>query len=453
MAYTITTNPATLKTKKYKNHSPREAHDMIQHAQDSFQIYRNTSIAQRIQHLRSTKKNLLQNKLKYAKLITSEMGKTLKQAITEIEKCALLCDYYIRNTGYILQDEEALDYPHPNTISYQPLGVILLIMPWNFPFWQVFRAAIPALMAGNTVILKHASSVSGCSLLLQRIFTTFPEGSFQSLILPGRHMQQIISHEHIQKVTFTGSTLVGASIAQTAGGALKPTLLELGGNDAYLVLADADVPHAVERLMDGRMKNNGQSCIAAKRWLIHHRVYDHFMTLATQKLHQLKVGNPLRDTTDIGPLISREALEEIEDTLEAMEKAGQKIIPSQSKLPSSGHYTSPTLVEVREDVKMYNNLEIFGPIALVYRCQNLEEMIDIANDTDFGLGSGVFTASAQRGTQIAQKLLHSGSSFINDCVSSDPALPFGGIKKSGYGRELAENGIYSFCNIKTIVHK
>ncbi len=450
---TTKTNPTTLAQKKYKNHNRKQVNEKIAASQDCYKDYQHSSMSSRISHLKKVKKNLSQNKNKYARQISREMGKPITQAYSEINKCVELCDYYIQHTKSALSDQQVESYPHKHLITYRPIGVVLIIMPWNFPFWQVFRAAVPALMAGNTVILKHASSVTGISLTLEKIFKLFPKYSFQSIIVSGSHMQNVITQPEIQKVSFTGSTLVGCSIAQLAGGALKPTILELGGNDAYLVLKDADIEDAVHKLMNGRMMNNGQSCIAAKRWLIHEKIYDKFIALAIEKLNTLKIGNPISENTDIGPLISQEAVDEIESTLQHMKKKGQNIIRSQKKKPQKGFFTLPTIVEVVKNPKMYNNLELFGPVALIYRCQNEAEMIDIANDTDFGLGSGVFTRNTKKGTKIAKELLESGSSFVNDYVSSDPALPFGGVKKSGYGRELAQNGLHSFCNIKTVVIK
>ncbi len=448
-----TQNPYTLKIKEYKNHTKKEVLSKVSKADKNYNKYKNTSIKERIGYLREVRAKLKQNREKYAKLMTQEMGKPYNQSLAEVDKCAKLCSYYEKNTAKALKEVPIKSSKGDSYVSYEPLGVVLLIMPWNFPFWQVFRAAVPALMTGNTVLLKHASAVSGCSQLLQRVFSSFPSGVFQSLMIRGAQTDSLIADFRIKKISFTGSTIVGCTIAQNAGASLKPHILELGGNDAYLVLPDADLRLAVRELMDKRMSNNGQSCIAAKRWLVHTAVYDEFVQLALSALNRLNMGDPMDSKTTLGPVVNKSAHKELQMMLRMINKEGHKIHTSSQAIPERGFFIPPTLVEVQGQADMYNNLELFGPIALLYRCKSEKEMIQLANDTDYGLGSGVFTQDIKRGKHIAQKLLDAGSSFVNSCVTSDPALPFGGIKKSGYGRELSSLGLHSFCNIKTILAK
>ncbi len=448
-----TTNPYSLKTKSYTNHSKKEVESRILKSVKRSEKYKTTTPTERIAYLKPLKEKLKQNREKYAKLMSQEMGKTYAQALAELDKCGKLCTYYMRHTKQHLADQPIETHMGSAKITYNPLGVVLLIMPWNFPFWQVFRAAIPALMAGNTVLLKHASAVTGCSLALEQLFRVFPPGAFQSLLIKGSQSQPLLADFRIKKVSFTGSTIVGCSIAQNAGASLTPQILELGGNDAYLVLPDADIPHAVKTLMHGRMQNNGQSCIAAKRWLIHHKVYEEFKNQAIKTLQKLKMGDPLDKTTKLGPVVNQDAQKELKLMLKMMQKEGQILHQSDQELPSQGYFIPPTLVEVQGQADIYNNLELFGPIALMYKCSSQKQMIQLANDTEYGLGSGVFSGDIKNAEKIASQLLESGSSFVNSCVTSDPALPFGGIKKSGYGRELSDLGLHSFSNIKTVVTK
>ncbi len=446
-----TQNPYTLETKSYKAHTKKEVLNLIDKADKCYQKYKFSSIPERISYLKSVRDKLKKNRERYAKLMTQEMGKPYKESLAEVDKCVKLCSYYIKNTGHILQNSSKHYKTKENIVSYRPLGVVLIIMPWNFPFWQVFRAAVPALMAGNTVLLKHASAVCACSQTLQKIFTPFPKAAFQSLIIKGKQTDPLIADFRIKKVSFTGSTTVGCTIAQKSGENLKPHVLELGGNDAYLVLDDADVKKAVKTLVKGRMRNNGQSCIAAKRWLVHDKIYDQFLKYALLSIQNLSIGDPLDLKTDIGPVVSKNAYQELKMMLRMIQKEGHTVHTTPQSLPNNGYFIAPSIVEVNEQSKeMYNNLELFGPIALLYRCKSEKDMIQLANNTEYGLGSGVFTQDLKKGRHIAEFLLESGSSFVNSYVSSDPALPFGGIKKSGYGRELAREGLLSFCNIKTL---
>lgn len=386
-----------------------------------------------------------------AELATREMGKTLASSRTEVEKCALVCRYYADNGPAMLADRQvAAEEFDASYYSYQPLGVVLAIMPWNFPYWQVFRFMAPALMAGNAVVLKHASNVSGCALAIEEQLQQagLPEGLFRTLLVSSKDVPRIIEHPLVRAVTFTGSTNAGREVAATAGRALKKTVLELGGSDAYVVLSDADVDLAVQVCTTSRLINNGQSCIAAKRFIVHDSIYGAFAAGMTAAMNARKTGDPMSAETDVGPLARPDLCREVERQVDESVRLGAVLMCGGER--KDNFYKPTVLTEVRPGMPAFDQ-EIFGPVAALVRAHSDEDAIELANQSDFGLGAAVFTRDVAKGESIARDRLQAGCCFVNDFVRSDPRLPFGGIKASGYGRELGEPGIHEFVNIKTVV--
>ncbi len=386
-----------------------------------------------------------------AELATLEMGKTLPSARAEVEKCALVCRHYADNGADMLADQPVpIDDYETSFYSYQPLGVVLAIMPWNFPYWQAFRFMAPALMAGNAVVLKHASNVSGCALAIEKYLLEagLPEGLFRSLLIPSDQVKKLITHPVVRAVTFTGSTEAGRAVASTAGKALKKTVLELGGSDAYVVLGDADIDQAVKLCTTSRLINNGQSCIAAKRFIVHDSLYGAFAAGMAAEMGRRRVGDPMKEDVDVGPLARPDLCRDVADQVEQSLRLGAVLMCGGK---ANGNFYAPTvLTEVRPGMPAFDQ-EIFGPVAALVRAHSDEEAIALANQSAFGLGAAVFTRDIKKGERIAREQLQAGCCFVNDFVKSDPRLPFGGIKASGYGRELGEPGIREFTNIKTVV--
>ncbi len=390
-----------------------------------------------------------------ATLITSEMGKVLVESEAEVEKCALVCEYYAKNAKDFLSPINIKTDYAKSYVVYNPLGVILAIMPWNFPFWQVFRAAAPILMAGNTIVLKHASNVSGCALAIEKLFVEagFEENILSTILIRGEETSSLIEDKRISAVTLTGSTEAGIAVANTAGRNLKKAVLELGGSDPYIILADADLNSAVEKCVTGRLINAGQSCIGAKRFIVVSEVYDQFITTFAEKMSKAKTGNPLDKETTYGPLAKIEFCRELSSQVKKSISMGAEILVGEKAFDNDMPLYMPTvLTNVKPGMPAYHD-ELFGPVASVIRVKDEQEAIFVANDTIFGLGAAIFTQDIQKGTHIAQNHLQSGCCFINDFVKSDPRLPFGGIKNSGYGRELSLWGIREFTNLKTVVVK
>ena len=393
------------------------------------------------------------NKEAYASLMTEEMGKPIKQAKAEVEKCAWVCDYYAENAAYFLQDEMIRTEAKKSFIAFRPLGVVLAIMPWNFPFWQVFRFAAPALMAGNGVLLKHSSNVSGCSLALEEIFelSGFPKGLFRSLLIRAEKVSDVIRHKFVQAVTLTGSTLAGRSVASIAGSVLKKTVLELGGSDPYVILEDADLDKAVKLCVAAKLLNGGQSCIAAKRFVVVDKIYEAFVAKFVEEMKSKKMGNPRDEKNDLGPQARPELRDELHAQVLKSVAMGARLLLGGEIPPIHGAYYPPTiLVDVDQGMPAFDE-EIFGPVAAIIKVKDEEEAIKTANHSDFGLGAVVFTSDEGKGEKIAKYELEAGCCFVNDFVKSDPRLPFGGIKQSGYGRELSLLGIREFVNSKTVV--
>ncbi len=446
-------NPATGEViKTYRTLGSEEVISGIESAHQAFQHWRTTHIGYRSQLMLRAAAYLRKNQDRYARLMTDEMGKTLNDARSEVEKCAWVCEYYADHAANFLSNEMVRTDATKSFINYQPLGVVLAVMPWNFPFWQVFRFAAPAIMAGNAGLLKHASNVPGCAAAIEEVFrkSAFPEGLFTNLHIPSDVVETVIRHPLVKAVTLTGSDKAGRSVARIAGDALKKTVLELGGSDPYLVLHDADLELAAEVCKNSRLINGGQSCISAKRIIVVSEVYDAFLEKFKTKMAAVKFGDPTDDTNDMGPMARPDLRDELHKQVsESVEKGANCILGG--KIPDGeGAYYPPTiLTEVAPGMPAYGE-ELFGPVAAVIRAKDEEDAIRIANDSVFGLGAAVFTQDHNRGENIAAEKLNAGSCFVNGLVKSDPRLPFGGINESGYGRELSYLGIREFVNIKTV---
>lgn len=421
-------------------------------SKDTSNIWKKTSLSERAKIVNEIAVSLLAKKEELAHLCSQEMGKPILQSIAEIEKSADALMFYAKHSSKWLERKTAGHIEQEAYIDYAPLGTLLAIMPWNFPFWQVLRAMGPALMAGNTMLLKHASNVTGCALGIEKVVksTTAPKGLFQTLIVPGSKMEEIIAHPDIHVIAFTGSSEVGKIIASQAGAHLKKHVLELGGSDPYLVLEDADIDLAAEKCVQSRLNNAGQSCIAAKRWIVSSKVYDAFKEKVIPLMESYHYGDPLDSQNKMGPLVDIKARDHLHQQVESAIQHGGKlviggVIPSQE-----GAYYPPSILENIKDNNPVYTEELFGPVALLFSFDTLEEAIKIANATPYGLGGAVFSKDEEKAYKIASEYLDTGSIFINNMVVSHPALPFGGIKNSGYGRELSALALYEFSNIKTI---
>jgi len=450
-------NPATGETlQTFVSLGQEQLDARIQLAHTVFQSYRRTSFAERAGMMLGAAEILEAEKKDFARTMTLEMGKPIKGAVQEAEKCAWVCRYYAENAGRHLASEIVETNATKSYVCFQPLGVVLAVMPWNFPFWQVFRFAAPALMAGNVGLLKHTSNVSQSALAIEDIFRRagFPEGAFQTLLIGSDQVPRVLEDSRVAAATLTGSEPAGRSVASIAGKQIKKTVLELGGSDPFIVMPSADLEAAVTTAVKARTINNGQSCIAAKRFIVHTQIYDEFEKRFVEVMKQLRVGDPLIESTDIGPLATEQILKDIEEQVQVSVAAGAKILTGGQKFKAEGdlargNFYEPTvLVDIPKGSPAYQD-EIFGPVASLFRVANIDEAIELANATPFGLGSAVWTNDdAERNRFIEE--LEAGSVFINGMVASDPRLPFGGTKHSGYGRELGEFGIREFVNIKTV---
>jgi len=450
----VSINPANNKIlESHKEISTEKINKIINSSYNTYLEWRNESISYRSKMMRDLAELLKQKKEKLGALMTQEMGKPIKQSIAEAEKCAWVCEYYADNAERFLSKKEISTDSKKSFISFQPIGLILAIMPWNFPFWQVFRFASPTLMAGNVGILKHASNVQGCAKQIEKLFLEagFPEYAFSNLVIGSNKVSNVINNPLVRAITLTGSAPAGKSVASHAGSLLKKTVLELGGNDPYIILEDADLNNAVESCIAGRMLNTGQSCIAAKRFIVVKARLDEFIDKVEQKINNMKMGDPLDSNIDIGPMVNTDARDELhQQVLMSIEK-GAKLI-SGGKIPESdGSFYPPTLLTNVEPGMSAFDDELFGPVAVIISAKDQAHAIDLANKTNYGLGAAIFTADLDKGEKIAINELEAGSCFVNDFVKSDPRLPFGGIKESGYGRELSEFGILEFVNIKSVV--
>ena len=446
-------NPANGQTiKTYEEHTQSQINSLLVKADNAFKTWRTFRFSDRAVLMKNAGDILRNHQETYAQLMAAEMGKPIAQGRSEIIKCAWVCDYFAENAEQFLKSEYIQTEANKSYITFQPLGVILAVMPWNFPFWQVFRFAVPTLMAGNAGLLKHSSNVSGCSLAIENIFKEagFPQDLFRSLLINSRKVGSVINNNLIKAVTLTGSTPAGQAVAEQAGRMLKKTVLELGGSDPYIILEDADLDSAASACVTSRLINSGQSCIAAKRFIIVNSVRKAFEQLFIQKMQAAVVGDPLDEETMVGPLARFDLREELDLQVQKSIQQGAVCLLGGKSVEDDGTYYLPTiLTNVKKGMPAYDE-ELFGPVASLINAKNEKEAIVLANDSSFGLGAAVFTQDIKRGERIAAEELESGSCFVNSFVKSDPRLPFGGIKESGYGRELSYYGIKEFVNIKTV---
>ncbi|MCH9845229.1 MAG: NAD-dependent succinate-semialdehyde dehydrogenase [Alphaproteobacteria bacterium] len=445
-------NPATGDiTETFQPHGADIIETALADAVTAQKAWRKTSIGARCALLSNIAKVMRANKEKYARMITEEMGKPITESLGEIEKCAVTCNYYAEHAPRFLADEVIESNATESRVVFDPLGVVLAVMPWNFPFWQFFRFAAPALAAGNGTLLKHASNVPFCALAIEEIITQAgaPHGLMRTLLIGSDKVAAIINDDRIAAVTLTGSTYAGKMIATQAAQGLKKTVLELGGSDPFIVLADADVALAAKMAVKARFLNNGQTCISSKRFIVEDSIIDEFTSLFTDGMQQLKIGDPMDKATDIGPMARADLRDELHEQLLRSVKDGATLVTGGQAMEGKGCYYQPTLLS---DVKQGQTAfceELFGPVASIIRCGNADEAITLANDTEFGLGAALWSQNIERANQLARQI-DAGSVFINGNVASDARLPFGGTKKSGYGRELGIYGIKEFTNIKTI---
>jgi len=447
-------NPATGDIiKQYSVHTDAQVGQIITQSHNCYQEWKNVPVTERAKALLRVNDVLLKNKDAYAKLISEEMGKPFKESISEVEKCALAARYFAEKGPEFLADAHVKTEYRKSYVAYRPIGIILGVMPWNFPFWQVFRFALPSLMAGNVGILKHASNTPGCALAIASVFKEagLPEHAFQSLLIPGSRVADVIADPRIAAVTLTGSTPAGRSVAASAGQHLKKTVLELGGSDPYLILADADIEHAIKTCGASRLNNCGQSCVSAKRLIVVESLREKFEQGILKIFESAKQGNPLDAATTLGPMSRADLRDEIHDQVERSIKGGARLLTGGKNPGGKSAFYPPTILTgVKKGMVAYEE-EMFGPVAVIIPAKDEEDAIRIANDTVFGLGGAVFSKDLDRAEKIARDRVESGACFVNMMVRSDPRLPFGGVKQSGYGRELAAFGIHEFVNIKTIV--
>ncbi|OBX21132.1 MULTISPECIES: NAD-dependent succinate-semialdehyde dehydrogenase [Bizionia] len=432
----------------YKQFSDDKVESYLSLANQTFEEWKTTEISERITLFKQLADTLIKNKQLYSELMTKEMGKPISQSMAEIEKCALLTDFYITNADDFLADELIETDASESFISYDPLGCILGIMPWNYPFWQVLRFAIPTITAGNTVLLKHAANVTGSALAIQDLFeeSGFPKGCFQTLIVDHDQIESIIADNRIQAVSLTGSEKAGKHIAQVAGKNLKKTVLELGGNNACIVLADADLDSYLDTMVNARMQNTGQSCIAAKRFIVEAAIYDEFLEKFKNKVMSIEIGDPLKEATGLSVLAREDLAKTLKDQVDKSVKKGAKILIGNK---SDKAFFEPTIItDVTPGMPVFDE-ETFGPVAAIIKVKDAEEAYKLATNSRFGLGSMVFTKDTETAKHQINRI-PDGAFFINDMVKSDPRLPFGGTKASGFGRELSVEGIHEFVNKKTI---
>lgn len=445
-------NPATEEqTASYNAHGPEEVESRLDRAADAFHTNRRRSVASRAERLHRLADLLQERAREYGRLMTQEMGKPVTQAQSEAEKCAWVCQYYAEHAADFLADEPVDTSARRSYVAYQPLGAVLAVMPWNFPFWQVFRFGAPALMAGNVVLLKHAPNTMGCALAIEGLFEDagFTDGELQTLLVDEDTVADVIADNRVRAVTLTGSVGAGKAVAQQAAAHVKPTVLELGGSDPFIVCADADLEQAASVGCRGRMQNNGQSCIAAKRFIVERPVLADFTRRIVNEVEDLKIGDPMKEDTDIGPLAREDLMQNVHDQVERAIGQGAVATTGGHTMDRTGYYYRPTVLTDVDPGTVAFDEEIFGPVAAIVVADDTDHAVELANATRFGLGASVFTADVDKGERIARRL-ESGCAFVNELTKSDPRLPFGGIKDSGYGRELSHHGIREFVNAKTI---
>ena len=445
-------NPATGEVlETFEPFSREQVDAALDQAYTTQLAWRELTFAERGRHLHAVASYLRDHQTELARTATLEMGKPIVEAEAEIEKCAWNCEYYADNAERMLANERVESSASESYVSYLPLGVVLAVMPWNFPYWQVFRFAAPALMAGNTAVLKHSSNVARVSLEIERIFKEagLPDGVFRTLLVPGSEVEQIIADDRIAAVTLTGSDIAGVSVASAAGHALKKTVLELGGSDAFIVLEDADLDGAAEMAARARFQNTGQSCIAAKRFIVVEAVADAFERKFVEAASRLKVGDPFDRETRIGPLAREDLRDNLDLQVRRSVEMGARVALGGHPLDGRGYFYAPTIVSnVTREMPVFNE-ETFGPAAALIRARDAAEAVRLANDSQYGLGGNLWTRDIERGKALARRI-YTGNVFINGMTASDPRLPFGGVKRSGYGRELSWLGIREFVNIQTV---
>lgn len=449
-------NPTTGETiKTYEEMTPARVLNVVEQSQAAFLAWKQTSFAERATLMKQAARILRERAGEYATLMAQEMGKPVKDGRSEAEKCAWACDYYADHAGQFLQPEVIETDASRSFVTFQPLGVVLAIMPWNFPFWQVFRFAAPALMAGNAGVLKHASNVPGCALAIEEIFRQagFPQNLFRTLLISSSQIDTLLENPLVKAATLTGSTPAGQAVAKKAGEMIKKTVLELGGSDAYLILQDADLEATVATCVASRLINAGQSCIAAKRFIVVEPIRTRFEELFVSQMRATKVGDPLEEDTKVGPLARHDLRDELHQQVRESIAKGAKCLLGGAIPEGRGAFYPPTiLTDVKKRMPAYDD-ELFGPVAAIISAKDEKEAIAVANDSIFGLGAAVFTQDLTKGERIAAHELEAGCCFVNAFVKSDPRLPFGGVKTSGYGRELSHYGIKEFVNIKTVFIK
>ncbi len=448
----VSRNPSTGEIiKQFESYSDEFVDGLISNSYFSYKELKKFSINRRTKCMMAVANILNEESEKLGKILTQEMGKTHKSAIAEIKKSALGAEHYAVTAKDYMADEIIKTNALKSYRSYQPLGPILAVMPWNYPVWQVIRFAAPAIMAGNTVLLKHASNVTQCALYLEDIFKRagFHDGVFQTLIISNSKVERVLRNENVRAATLTGSEIAGSSVAAICGQEIKPTVLELGGSDAFIVMPSADLEKSAAVGTIARTQNNGQSCIAAKRFIVHAEIYEAFKEKLIKNFNSLKIGDPMNSETDIGPLVNPSSLKEVLDQVKDALDCGAQLLCGCKAIEGPGCFLQPGIIEkIPMSARIYRE-EIFAPIAGLYKVKSIQEAIELANDSPFGLGSSVWTADLDEQKQAINDI-EAGATFINAMTSSDPRLPFGGVKRSGYGRELAAEGLRAFCNIKTV---
>ena len=428
-----------------------EIEKKLQRSVEAFRRNRRRSFAERASRMRKTAEALDRRQNEFGRLMTLEMGKTLKAAVAEVKKCALACRYYADHAQEFLADEAVPTEAEQSFIRYEPIGPVLAVMPWNFPFWQVFRFAAPALMAGNVGLLKHASNVPQCALAIEQAFVEggFDAGEFQTLLITSEQVQRVVEDDRVRAATLTGSEPAGASVASGAAKRIKKVVLELGGSDPFIVMPSANLAEAVKIGVQARIVNNGQSCIAAKRFIIHRDIADEFEKRFVEAMNKLKIGDPLEETTDIGPLATPQIVTDIDKQVQRSLAAGARLLTGGKRIGQRGNFYAPTVLSNIPSHAPAAREETFGPVASMFRVKDAAEAIAVANNTNFGLGAGVWTSDREEANRFIDGI-ESGQVFVNAMVASDPRVPFGGVKHSGFGRELGVYGIREFVNIKTV---
>jgi len=449
-------NPATGKTNKtYDEMTPQEVSEIINKADKAFQGWKKTSFTERSILMKKAAQALREDLEMHAKLMAEEMGKPITAGRAEAEKCAWVCDYYAENAENFLQPEMVETDASKSYVTFQPLGVILAVMPWNFPYWQVFRFAAPGLMAGNVGVLKHASNVPGCALAIENVFKKagFPEYVFRTLLIGSRQVDAVIENPLVKAATLTGSTPAGRAVGKKAGEMLKKSVLELGGSDPYIILEDANLEEAVKTCVTSRLINSGQSCIAAKRFIVVEPIRERFEQMYVKEMQTRKMGDPMKEDTEVGPQARHDLRDDLHrQVLESIKKGARCLVGGEIPEDKGAYYPPTVLTDVKKGMPAYDE-ELFGPVAAIIPVRDEDEAVAVANDSVFGLGAAVFTENVIRGEDIAADKLEAGCCFVNAFVKSDPRLPFGGIKESGYGRELSHYGIKEFVNIKSVYVK